>query len=357
MAGLRLEIRRLARSPALHFLVLGGSLYFLRAGLSPPAAAPPPAAAAAAFSPARPVTAPAAGSQTVIVSAAQIERLREAWRRSRGSLPSAAEEARLIEELADDEMLYREALARGLDRAAPVRQRLIQNMRFLALAESGGAEDLYAQAVEIGFDRTDPVVRRFLIEQMRLLARAGEGPDAFTDAELKDYLRRHRERFALPAFVRLSHVYLDADRRAEALERDARRLLARLRAGRVAPETAPDLGDPFLPGHHPALAARDDLAKIYGPELAAAVMRLPAGAWSGPVRSAYGLHLVWVHESVPGEPPDLADVRSRLALELAEERREARLAAWLRDLRLRYEVRIELPEPPGLSSRREEVSR
>jgi parvulin-like peptidyl-prolyl isomerase len=87
------------------------------------------------------------------------------------------------------------------------------------------------------------------------------------------------------------------------------------------------------------------------------VMRLPAGAWSGPIRSAYGLHLVWVHESVPGEPPQLADVRNRLTLELAEERREARLAAWLRDLRRRYEVRIELPEPPGLSSWQEEVSR
>jgi hypothetical protein len=63
------------------------------------------------------------------------------------------------------------------------------------------------------------------------------------------------------------------------------------------------------------------------------------------VRSAYGLHLVWVHESLPGEPPQLADVRSRLALELANERQEARLAAYLRDLRRRYRLRVELPEP------------
>jgi|SRR6185295_2338166 len=342
--GLRPEIRRLARNPALHFLVLGGCLYFLRAGLAPTAAA-------------RPIATPAVDSRTVIVSAAQIERLREAWRKSRRSFPSAAEEARLIERLAEQEMLYREALARGLDRADPVRQRLIQNMRFLKLDEGGGTPGLYRQAVDLGFDRTDPVVRRFLIEQMRLLARAGDRPDVFTDAELKDYLRRHPEGFLLPAFVRISHVYLDADRRGEALERDAHRLLAHLRAGRVAPQTAADLGDPFFPGHHSVLASRGELAKIYGEGFAAAVMRLPVGAWSGPVRSAYGLHLVWVHESRPGEPPALADVRSRLALGLAHERQEARLAAYLRDLRRRYEVRIELPEPPGLSPRGEEVSR
>jgi hypothetical protein len=286
-----------------------------------------------------------ADPRRVTISAQQVERLREAWKRSRRSLPSFSEEARLIAGLADEEMLYREALAQGLDRAQPARQRLIQNMRFLRIDESGGTRDLYAQAVEIGFDRTDPVVRRFLVEQMRLLARAGSRPDVFTDAEMEDYLRRNAERFALPAFVRISHVYLDADRRGTALERDASRLLARLRAGPISPETAPDFGDPFLLGHHSALAARGELAKIYGPDFAAAVMRFPAGVWSGPVRSAYGLHLVWVHESLPGEPPQLADVRSRLTLELANERQEARLAAYLRDLRRRYEVRIELPEP------------
>jgi hypothetical protein len=339
MAGLRPAIRRLAQSPALHFLVLGGALYLLRGAQAPPAAAPRPA-----------------GSRTVTISAAQIERLREAWRRSRRSSLSTAEEVRLIHRLAEEEMLFREALARGLDRSEPVRQRLIRNMRFLALDETGGARDLYRQAVEIGFDRTDPVVRRFLVEQMRLLAPVGSRPDVFTDAELEGYRRRNPERFALPAFVRISHVYLDADRRGEALERDARRLLGQLRAGHVSPQTAPRLGDPFFPGHHSALVARGELAKTYGPEFAAEVLRLQPGAWTGPVRSAYGLHLVWVHESLPGEPPQLADIRSRLALGLADERREARLGAYLRDMRRRYEVRIELPEPPGMAPRKE-VSR
>lgn len=336
MAGLPPAIRRLARSPALHFLVLGGALYLLRGALAPPAAAPRPT-----------------GSRTVTISATQIERLREACRRSRRSSPSIAEEARLIDGLAKEEMLYREALARGLDSSEPVRQRLIQNMRFLALDETGGARNLYRQALEIGFDRTDPVVRRFLVEQMRLLARAGSRPDVFTDTELEDYLRRNAARFQLASFVRISHVYLDADRRGEALERDARRLLGQLRAGHVSPEIAPRLGDPFFPGHHSALVARGELAKMYGPEFAAEVLRLRPGAWSGPVRSAYGLHLVWVHESLPGEPLRLADVRGRLALGLAEEHREARLGAYLRTMRRRYEVRIELPEPAPLAPRKE----
>lgn len=337
---------RLARSPVLHFLVLGGILHLVEAWWGPREASPRPATVSPRASMSARLVQPAAaaaGARAVTISAAQIEILREGFRRSHRGLPPAAEEARLIEGLADEEILYREALARGLDRAEPVRQRLIQNMRFLEIspAEKAGAEDLYRQAVEIGFDRTDPVVRRYLVEQMRLFVRAGDRPDTFTGAELKDYLQRNAERFSVPAFVRLSHAFLDADRRGEAIEKDARRLLARLRADRISPEAAPELGDPFFPGHHPALAERGDLEKIYGADFAAEAMALPENVWSGPLRSAYGLHLVWIHEIVPGELPQLADVRSQLALELAHERQEARLAEFLSAMRRRYEVRIE----------------
>src|ERR1700750_2623654 len=98
----RQAMHGLVRTPALRFLALGGLLYLLRAGLGATPAGPRPAG---------PVP-PAAAPRLVTISAPQVERLREAWQKSRRSLPSAAEEARLIARLADEEMLYREALAR-----------------------------------------------------------------------------------------------------------------------------------------------------------------------------------------------------------------------------------------------------
>lgn len=263
------------RSPALHFVLLGGLLYLVRA-----------------------------------------------------STPNAP-----VQKVKDEEVLYREALAAGLDRGSPVvNERLIENMRFLEGGERSGrdAGHLYKEAVDLGFDRTDPVVRRYLVEQTKLLAEAPGKPEVFTDAELSDYLRRRAKHFRQPGQVRLTHVFLDADRRGQALEEDARRLLARLQEERIAPEDAPALGDPFFPGHHPALAAPHDLAKIYGPEFSRAVAGLAEGRWAGPVPSAYGLHLVWVHESRPGAPATLDEVRNQVTLGLAHERREARLAAHLR---------------------------
>jgi len=272
--------RHVAWKPALHFLILGGLLFLVRIAVTK--------------APER----PAAG---------------------------------------DEELLYRAAVASGLDRGSEVvNQRLIDNMRFLEGGEAAKGRDggkLYNEAVALGFDRTDPVVRRVLVEQMRLVAEAAGKPEAPTEAELADYLRRHEKRFRQPGQVRLSHVFLDADRRGAALESDARRLLARLRAGQVTPDAAPALGDPFLPGHHPALATPRDLAKVYGPSFARGVSGLPEGRWLGPVPSTYGLHLVWIHQSVPGAPATLAEVRNQVVLGLANERREARLAAFLRNAR------------------------
>jgi peptidyl-prolyl cis-trans isomerase C len=281
------------RQPILHFLVLGGLLFLVRTGAT--RVAPRPA----------------------------------------GPVPG------------DEELLYRAAVASGLDRGSEVvNQRLIDNMRFLEGGETRKSPaSLHTEAVSLGFDRTDPVVRRVLVEQMRLVAESSGKPEAPTVAELANYLRRHQKRFRQPGQVRLSHVFLDADRRGAALEGDARRLLARLQAERITPDAAPALGDPFLPGHHPALATPRDLAKIYGPAFARVVAGgsgLPEGRWLGPVPSTYGLHLVWIHESLPGAPATLAEVRNQVVLGLADERREARLAAFLRERR----------EQPGGSAER-----
>jgi parvulin-like peptidyl-prolyl isomerase len=61
----------------------------------------------------------------------------------------------------------------------------------------------------------------------------------------------------------------------------------------------------------------------------------------GPVRSSYGLHLVWVDERSPARVPPLAAVRSQVAHRLLAERGEERLRARLRTLRARYEITVE----------------
>lgn len=115
-------MRRLLRHPLLHFLALGALLHL---GLQQLPAAPEP----------------------IVLDAAQVEAVRAAWHRETGRAPNAAELQASLRRHADEEMLVREALHRGLDqRDAVVRERLLRNIAFLfperALAPAQGARSL-----------------------------------------------------------------------------------------------------------------------------------------------------------------------------------------------------------------------
>ncbi|HUE29652.1 MAG TPA: hypothetical protein VMR79_02190, partial [Verrucomicrobiae bacterium] len=140
---------RVLRAPLLHFLALGGVLLGLRAWLAP-------------------VAAPRA---RIVIAAEDRARLRETWAEEHGALPSGAAEEALVRDAIDEEVLYREALARGFDRRdAAVRERLVRLGGFIGEDAGGSRDVLEREARRLGLERSDLVVRRQLVEMMRLAA-------------------------------------------------------------------------------------------------------------------------------------------------------------------------------------------
>jgi hypothetical protein len=109
-------------------------------------------------------------------------------------------------------------------------------------------------------------------------------------------------------------------------------------------------------GTFPASRASDDVGSVpFGPsqgwsefwrvvrdEPATRVLALEP-QWVGPIPSTLGLHLVWVHERIPGAMPPLDLVRPQVVRALAEERAVKRVAGGIQRLRSLYEVRVEPP--------------
>jgi len=313
------------RAPALHFVLLGGALFVLVRSLGSVASpgGPDPARA-------------------IVLTAADVDRVRNQWILEHGAPPAPAVEGTLIDAAIDDEVLYREALRIGLDRNDPVvRTRLGQLTRYLAEGPTEDEASLEREARTLGLDRTDLVVRRYLIQSVRLLAAGPQEAELPTEAALETYLARHAEAFAQPSRTRFVHVYLSADRHGANLARDARALAARLRARGISPDDASTLGDPFPRGALVPLEPAVDIDRRFGSGFAAALAAAPLGTWAGPFRSAYGLHLVWVQEREPARVPPLADVRGQALHSLLRERRAERVQATVAALRRRYDIRVE----------------
>jgi hypothetical protein len=307
---------RWLRTPLLHFLVGGAALFWLLHRSTPPLA-------------------------PVIVTAEDVNRLRLDYTRETGLEATPADEAALVDKAIREELLFREALAHGLDQHdRSVRNWLVEQMRVLSDDPTGDPDRLYAQARTLGLDRTDLVVRRILVQKMRLIA-AHTGEQAPGDAVLERFYADHQDEYRPPGRVTFWHVFLASSVRGGAMMSDAEAQLARLQRESPSPAQAVRQGDAFSVPPHVVGQSPAQIAKLFGAELATTVERAETHAWIGPVRSPYGLHLVWIEAREAGTAPPFAAVRQRVLERWQDEQRARRVAVLLHDLERRYPLRVE----------------
>jgi parvulin-like peptidyl-prolyl isomerase len=82
---------------------------------------------------------------------------------------------------------------------------------------------------------------------------------------------------------------------------------------------------------------------LFGPDFARSLFDLPAGAWAGPIKSAYGVHLVQVTQTREAMPQRFEDVRQAVTEDWRRRKNVDAKQAYLARLREKYGVLIEAP--------------
>jgi PPIC-type PPIASE domain len=269
---------RLLKEPLLHFVMLGGLMF----------------AAYSALGTAREEDQP----QSVIhMTVADAEWLKTMWTRQWRRPPTDEELTGLVADHLKEEVLTREAKALELDVGDTiVRRRLAQKMAFL---------------LEDTIRTTEP-----------------------PEAELRVLYGTRPDLVHTPARASFTQVFF----RREDGEGRARASLAALSDAGAIPSEEGDrllLGDTFADQDEPALT------NLFGAAFAQAVLALPAGRWSGPIKSGYGLHLVKVTAVSPPQARPFAEVRERLAEEWRREWQETAQAQLLQSLMRKYQVVVD----------------
>ena len=318
-------VARRAVLAVLALVTLGLAALGLRAArTSPPPTAAPPA--------------PEPPRVPIVLDVLDVEEVRTSWIRRAGSAPSPAELDALIRGAVDEEILFQEALRLGLLQSDPiVKRRLAQNVQFVT---GQGEVDWQAvqDALDLGFGKDDPMIRRRLVQTMERLLRFRARSEAPEDAELEEHLREKADTFRTPTRARFTQVFLDP-RKRDADERA--RVAARVRD--LEPADALALADPFLLPREMGPASESEIGKRFGTTFAQTVIELPAGAWSDPVPSSYGEHVVFVHEVIPATLPPLDAIRARVTSSWLRIREDEEVRKGLDELRSHYEIRVERP--------------
>jgi hypothetical protein len=312
--------------PLVHFALIGATLFLVQRAASPEAGP---------------------GHERIVVDAHRIAAARRAWIADTGRAPDPRDDAALVAQVVDEEVLLHTARRLGFHRTDPVVwRRLVENMRFVSADPAVSDADLHAEALRLRMDESDLVVRRRLTERaMQAIRRLGRGHEPAED-ELRDFVARHPERFSEAPRVAFAQVFLSREHRGDRIAADAAAVGRALAATSSSAAAGVDLGlgDPSpFPSTVP-LTSQNDVAKMLGPAFAAAVMAAPPGRWNGPLPSAYGLHFVFVREARPAALPPFEAARSAARYAVLRDREERALTAGVRALRERYDVRVGEPD-------------
>jgi hypothetical protein len=169
-------------------------------------------------------------------------------------------------------------------------------------------EVLYREALALGLDRDDTIVRRRMAQKIQFLVEdaAREPPRE----ELATWYLANRDQFALPSRVSFRHLYFSPDRRGARARDDAAAALTKLAGQPEDSSLAANLADAFMFQEYYRDRAADFLGKEFGPNFALAVAKLSPASWQGPVESGFGWHLVFIDALIPGRVPAFEEVEN-----------------------------------------------
>lgn len=286
-------MNRLLREPLVHFLLIGAVMFGLY-GLTQSG---------------NPVI---ASSRAIPLSLDEIAQLTELYQAQWHRLPTPQELERMVEQKVQQEVLYREALAMGLDKGDEiVKRRMAQKMQFLA-------EDVAAAR--------EP-----------------------TPGELRNWFARNEARFAQPPRLSFRHLYFSPDKRGTRARADAEQALAQLAGQPVDAKVATSLADAFMFQDYYRDRAPEFLGKEFGPQFALATAKLSPGSWQGPIESGFGWHLVFVDTLIPGRVPAFEEVEANVKTAWLDEQKTLAWENSYKAMRANYTVL--LPAPPERGSK------
>jgi hypothetical protein len=204
-------------------------------------------------------------------------------------------------------------------------------------------EVLYREAIAMGLDDDDTIVKRRMAQKMQFLAEDVAAAREPTTDELRAWFGEHSDLFALPGRVSFRHLYFSWDERGEAARDDAAKALTELAGAPPDTGRTVSLADPFMFQDYYGDRTSEEIAREFGPAFAQAVVKLAPGSWQGPLESGYGWHLVFVEAAVPGRTPAFEEVEPDVRTAwLGAQKAEAWRKAYA-EMRARYTVTLPLP--------------
>ena len=230
-----------------------------------------------------------------------------------------------------------------LKRFEEVRQRLPSEEEVDGLIQKYIREEvLYREAIALGLDQGDVIVRRRLSQKMEYISDDIARLDEPTEQELQAYLTSHQDDYRQPSRFSFRQIYFNTSKRGESAQTTAVSLLAKLKAEDANTDTvAQAMGDPLMVAHQFNAVSEREIQRVLGGDFLKSFGEVAVGSWQGPINSGFGLHLVHIDEHTAGKASELNDVRELVVRDWSSKKREQTNKMFYEKLLKRYKVKVE----------------
>ena len=227
-------MKKLFKEPLLHFLLIGGGLFFLYSFLNP--------------------NEEQIANNVIKIEESDVDRLVKAYEQNWSAPPDKETLKSLLTEEIKSEVFYREALRMQLD-------------------------------------HNDEIIRRRLKQKYEFLVKDLADSQQPNEAALKAFYEEKSELYKEPTKLSFSQIYFSPDKRQQPLA-DAQGILQQV-LSQPAKEIEPkQLSDNFHLQNYFADRDYNDVRQLFGQDFAKAIFSLEKEGWSSPIQSGYGIHLV-----------------------------------------------------------------
>jgi peptidyl-prolyl cis-trans isomerase C len=207
---------------------------------------------------------------------------------------------KFLDELVKKELLYQEAVKKGLDKDAEYQKKL-EDFKKLTLISV-------------------------------LLEKQIEDKTKVTDQEVKEYYEKHKGELAGINQMRASHILVKS-------EDEAKKILARIKKGedfaKIAEKSSLDTGT-AKNGGDLGLFSQGQMV----PEFESAAAKLKVGEISEPVKTRFGYHIIKVTDKKMGKPIEFEKIKNNIRQRLAAEKQKEFFDTYINDLKNQYKVEI-----------------
>ena len=216
------------------------------------------------------------------------------------------------------------------------RQRTPSDIELKALIENQIREDLaFRHGVQMGLIENDSIIKRRVQQKIEFMLKDSIAGIEPSREDLEAYLIEHKEQYTIAPAYSFKHVYINPEQ-----HEDVDAFIAELQ-NKDLNSNYKVLGDSIMLESDYTHIGTAQIARLFGRKFSKALDSVSLMNWQGPVKSGYGLHLVFITNKIPKHLATLKEVETEVRRDFRVDAQKKAVNAFYDELKVHYDVNIE----------------